>query len=169
MPEIMRIARFVIRCSYGDRGPGIGLPGLALVVAVGEAGPRFRCGIDGDEDIFLPGLEPRSVVAVHHHAARKALPGNIDVRLERDRFLHPVKHVRADRMSPVHAVPAEPVGKVLERHVVFAFVIPETVDVIHPPVLCAEMELPTVRLVVICGQIRKFRIRRSAHSGMSHT
>jgi hypothetical protein len=50
--------------------------------------------------------------------------------------------------------------------VIFAFVIPQAVDVVHPTTLGAEMELAPVGLVIIGGKIREFRIWHSERTEM---
>ena len=62
-------------------------------------------------------------------------------RVERDGLLFPMNEVRTDGMAPVHVAPFPAVGIVLIEEVVLAIVIDETVGVIDPAALCAEMKL----------------------------
>jgi hypothetical protein len=79
-----------------------------------------------------------------------------------------MQHVDADRVPPVHLIPAEAMREVLKSHVVFAIVIPEAVDIVHPTALKAEMELAAVRLVLMSRQLGKFRVMRRECAEIGH-
>ena len=131
-------------------------PGASAVVAVGHAlnaVPLRRehvagGGVKGDDHRLLAGLQPGSVLPVHHGGAGE--DRSILVRGQGRRQFRPVDQVFADRVAPVDVaiIQAGAGGIVLGEEVVLPLVIKQAVDVAHPSLLVGEVKLRAIGLVV---------------------
>ncbi len=73
--------------------------------------------------------------AVRHYdrtAGKTAVPVIIHIRRQRRRQLLPVQQICTHRMAPVHGPPVGAERMILIEHMIFPFIIGETVGIVHP-------------------------------------
>ena len=115
---------FGVACEYEADGIGVFTLAWIAVVVHGDGGAGERA------------------------AGQGMVGGEFRLRFQRDRQMRPMHQVAADRMAPMHAVPAPSVRVELVEQVVAALEFAQAVRIVHPACDRLEMRCRAFRLTV---------------------